>query len=38
MYVTAPSPENVKTLFEFICKGFDLLDYKVWSLLLVQGE
>ncbi|XP_075516380.1 RNA cytidine acetyltransferase 1-like [Primulina tabacum] len=28
IYVTAPSPENVKTLFEFICKGFDLLDYK----------
>ncbi|XP_074334585.1 uncharacterized protein LOC141672004 isoform X4 [Apium graveolens] len=26
--VTAPSPENLKTLFEFICKGFDTLDYK----------
>ncbi|KAJ4840707.1 hypothetical protein Tsubulata_018896 [Turnera subulata] len=28
IFVTAPSPENLKTLFEFICKGFDTLDYK----------
>eukprot|EP00271_Cylindrocystis_brebissonii_P001199 TRINITY_DN11501_c0_g1_i1.p1 TRINITY_DN11501_c0_g1~~TRINITY_DN11501_c0_g1_i1.p1 ORF type:complete len:745 (-),score=153.66 TRINITY_DN11501_c0_g1_i1:169-2319(-) len=28
IFVTAPSPENLKTLFEFICKGFDALDYK----------
>ncbi|KZV17283.1 hypothetical protein F511_27535 [Dorcoceras hygrometricum] len=28
IYVTAPSAENLKTLFEFICKGFGLLDYK----------
>ncbi|KAK7318525.1 hypothetical protein RJT34_03228 [Clitoria ternatea] len=28
VFVTAPSPENLKTLFEFICKGFDALDYK----------
>lgn len=28
IFVTAPSPENLKTLFEFICKGFDSLDYK----------
>ncbi|KAJ9177703.1 hypothetical protein P3X46_012893 [Hevea brasiliensis] len=28
IFVTAPSPENLKTLFEFICKGFDALEYK----------
>ncbi|KAK6922906.1 Helicase domain [Dillenia turbinata] len=28
IYVTAPSPENLKTLFEFVCKGFDSLEYK----------
>ncbi|CAL1380077.1 unnamed protein product [Linum trigynum] len=28
IFVTAPSPENLRTLFEFICKGFDALDYK----------
>ncbi|KAK7358902.1 hypothetical protein VNO77_00843 [Canavalia gladiata] len=28
IFVTAPSPENLKTLFEFVCKGFDSLDYK----------
>ncbi|XP_021758990.1 RNA cytidine acetyltransferase 1-like [Chenopodium quinoa] len=28
IYVTAPSPENLKTLFDFICKGFDSLEYK----------
>ncbi|WCJ31748.1 RNA cytidine acetyltransferase [Euphorbia peplus] len=28
VFVTAPSPENLKTLFEFICRGFDALDYK----------
>ncbi|XP_058111016.1 RNA cytidine acetyltransferase 2-like [Magnolia sinica] len=28
IFVTAPSPENLKTLFEFICKGFNALDYK----------
>lgn len=27
--MTAPSPENLKTLFEFVCKGFDSLEYKV---------
>ncbi|GAA0144820.1 RNA processing factor [Lithospermum erythrorhizon] len=29
IFVTAPSPENLKTLFEFVCKGLDLLEYKV---------
>ena len=27
IFVTSPSPENLKTLFEFIFKGFDALDY-----------
>ncbi|PWA75228.1 hypothetical protein CTI12_AA243900 [Artemisia annua] len=28
IFVTAPSPENLKTLFDFITKGFDMLEYK----------
>jgi N-acetyltransferase 10 len=28
IFVTSPSPENLKTLFEFIFKGFDALGYK----------
>jgi N-acetyltransferase 10 len=28
IFVTSPSPENLKTLFEFIFKGFDALEYK----------
>ncbi|XP_009629176.1 RNA cytidine acetyltransferase 1-like [Nicotiana tomentosiformis] len=28
IFVTAPSPENLKTLFAFVCKGFDMLEYK----------
>ncbi|XP_043690354.1 RNA cytidine acetyltransferase 1 [Telopea speciosissima] len=28
IFVTAPSPENLKTLFEFVCKGFETLGYK----------
>lgn len=27
IFITSPSPENLKTLFEFIFKGFDALDY-----------
>ncbi len=27
IYVTSPSPENLKTLFEFVLKGFDALGY-----------
>lgn len=27
IFVTSPSPENLKTLFEFIFKGFDAMDY-----------
>ncbi|KAL5152609.1 RNA cytidine acetyltransferase 1 [Glycine soja] len=29
IFVTAPSPDNLKTLFEFILIGFEALDYKV---------
>ncbi|KAJ8023746.1 RNA cytidine acetyltransferase [Holothuria leucospilota] len=28
IFVTAPSPENLRTLFEFVFKGFDALDYQ----------
>ncbi|KAG0616549.1 hypothetical protein M758_5G124300 [Ceratodon purpureus] len=28
IFVTAPSPENLKTLFEFVFKGFDAMEYK----------
>lgn len=28
IFVTAPSPENLKTLFDFVCKGLDALEYK----------
>ncbi|KAL2531341.1 UPF0202 protein [Abeliophyllum distichum] len=28
VFVTAPGPGNLNTLFEFICKGFDMLEYK----------
>ena len=27
IFITSPSPENLKTLFEFIFKGFDAFDY-----------
>lgn len=33
IFVTAPSPENLKTLFDFVCKGFAVLEYKVPKLL-----
>ncbi|XP_038106456.1 RNA cytidine acetyltransferase [Culex quinquefasciatus] len=28
IYITSPSPENLVTLFEFVMKGFDALDYQ----------
>ncbi|CAG0888846.1 unnamed protein product, partial [Darwinula stevensoni] len=28
IFVTSPSPENLKTLFQFVLKGFDALDYQ----------
>jgi tRNA(Met) C34 N-acetyltransferase TmcA len=32
IFVTSPSPENLKTLFEFITKGFDAMNYQVCYL------
>ncbi len=29
IFVTSPTPENLKTLFEFVFKGFDALGYQV---------
>ena len=34
IFVTSPSPENLKTLFEFVFKGFDALDYQVNSFFI----
>jgi N-acetyltransferase 10 len=31
IFITAPSPENLKTLFEFILKGLTALNYKEHS-------
>ena len=28
IFITAPSPENLKTMFEFVFKGFDALEYQ----------
>lgn len=28
IFITSPSPENLKTLFEFVFKGLDALDYR----------
>lgn len=28
IFITSPSPENLKTLFEFVLKGFDVLGYE----------
>lgn len=27
IFVTSPSPENLKTLFEFVFRGFDAMSY-----------
>ena len=32
MFVTSPSPENLQTLFEFVFKGFDALEFQVCNL------
>lgn len=29
IFVTSPSPDNLHTMFEFIFKGFDALQYEV---------
>lgn len=33
IFVTAPSPENLKAVHEFIFKGFEALHYQVCTLL-----
>ena len=41
IFVTSPSPENLKTLFEFVLKGLDALGYEEvadWDLLRGTGE
>ncbi|PWN18549.1 DUF699-domain-containing protein [Microstroma glucosiphilum] len=41
IFVTSPSPENLKTLFEFLFKGLDVLGYEEvsdWSLQRGTGE
>jgi hypothetical protein len=37
IFVTAPSPENLRTLFEFVFKGLDELEYKVRYGLAALG-
>lgn len=34
IFVTSPSPDNLHTMFEFIFKGFDALQYQVGRLLV----
>jgi len=36
--VTAPSPENLRTLFEFVFKGLDALGYQVRAGRWVGGR
>lgn len=41
MFVTSPSPDNVRTLFEFVLKGLDALGYEEvadWDLQRGTGE
>ena len=39
IFVTAPSPENLSTVFEFVLKGFDLLHFRlVFFVEWVMGE
>lgn len=37
IFVTSPSPDNLHTLFEFIFKGFDALQYQVRGADLFYG-
>jgi hypothetical protein len=37
IFVTAPSPENLNTLFDFVCKGINALEYKVFVYYPVFG-
>lgn len=38
IFVTAPSPENLRTLFEFVFKGLDALGYQVGRNRLSHGH
>ncbi|PIN13145.1 putative P-loop ATPase fused to an acetyltransferase [Handroanthus impetiginosus] len=38
IFVTAPSPENLKTLFDLVCKGFDMLEYKISMFILIVSQ
>lgn len=38
IFVTAPSPENLKAVHEFIFKGFEALHYQVSVLSLTLAE
>ncbi|WFD35103.1 N-acetyltransferase 10 [Malassezia cuniculi] len=41
MFVTSPSPENLKTLFEFLLKGLDVLGYEEvadWDIQRGTGD
>lgn len=35
IFVTSPSPDNLHTMFEFIFKGFDALQYQVVGFMPV---
>ncbi|KAK9130064.1 hypothetical protein Sjap_010551 [Stephania japonica] len=37
IFVTAPSPDNLKTLFEFVRKGLEALEYKICSKRDIKG-
>jgi hypothetical protein len=37
IFVTAPSPENLRTLFEFVFKGLDALGYQVGAFAGASG-
>ena len=32
LFVTAPNPENLNTLFQFVIKGLELLKFKVCTM------
>ena len=38
IFITAPSPENLKAVHEFIFKGFEALHYQVPTLLLTLSH
>ena len=38
LFVTSPSPENLHTLFEFVFKGFDALEYQVKVKMMLEQK